>query len=77
MVRDLSRPYSKHLLEKAGVKLSFRAGALEIYMPIEKISAPVGCYARRLLTEMRLTDETELVIHQMRVESELPKDAYM
>jgi hypothetical protein len=35
MVHDLSRRYSKHLLEQAGVKLSFSADALEVYIPID------------------------------------------
>jgi hypothetical protein len=35
MVRDLSRRYSRHLLEEAGVRLSLWADALEIYMPID------------------------------------------
>jgi hypothetical protein len=35
MVRDLSRRYSQHLLEEAGIKLSWRTDALEIYTPID------------------------------------------
>jgi hypothetical protein len=35
LVRDLSRRYSRHLLEEAGVKPSLWADALEIYMPID------------------------------------------
>jgi len=35
MVQDLSRRYSRHLLEEAGFKLSWWADALERYMPID------------------------------------------
>jgi len=35
MVQDLSRRYSRHLLEEAGLNLPWWADALESYVPID------------------------------------------
>jgi hypothetical protein len=35
MVESLSRRYSRHLLEEAGLKLPWRADALKSFMPID------------------------------------------